>query len=92
MESPGQPCRMPKKTLKRVLRPKAPIPNCPDYNSVNSDTSTLVGEDTDDGVVTVLLKKRSKTIPYYTRGRTYSNVESVRRVNTNFSLKRIRFE
>ncbi len=47
-----------KKALKRGFRPRAPIPNCPD--SGNSDTSTLVGEDTDDGVVTVLLKKEKQ--------------------------------
>ncbi len=49
-----------KKALKRGFRPREPIPNCPDYDSGNSDTSTLVGEDTDDGVVTVLLKKEKQ--------------------------------
>ncbi len=47
-------CKTSKKTVIRVLRLTAPIANCPDYDSDDSDTSTLGGEDTVDEAITVL--------------------------------------
>ncbi len=56
---------MGKKTLNRVLRLTAPIANCPDYDSDDCYTSTLEGEDTVDDAITVLPKRRRKTV-YFT--------------------------
>ncbi len=55
-----QRCKAWEKTLNRVFRLTAPIANCPDYDSDDSDTSTLAGEDTVDEAITVLPKKEEK--------------------------------
>ncbi len=57
-ENPEQQSRTPKRALKRVFRPRAPIPNFPDYDSDDSDTSTLVGEEAEDETTTVVPKKK----------------------------------
>ncbi len=62
-ESLEQLCKAWEKTLNRILRLAAPIANCPDYGSDDSDTSTLEGEDTVDEAITVLPKKRREEGP-----------------------------
>ncbi len=59
----AQLCKTWEKTLNRVLRLTAPIKNCPDYDSGDSDTSTLEGEDTVDEAITVLPKRRREERP-----------------------------
>ncbi len=61
-------CKTWEKTLNRVLRLTAPIANCPDYDSDDSDTSTLAGEDTVDEAITVLSKRRRKTVYFTLKG------------------------
>ncbi len=56
------------KTLRRVLRLTAPIANWPDYDSDDSDTSTLEGEDTVDEAITVLSKRRRRTVYFILEG------------------------
>ncbi len=69
-QSPVRLCKTLKKTLKRVFRSRIFLPNCPDYDSDDSDTSTLEGEDTVDEAITVLPKKEEKKDRiFYTRRR-----------------------
>ncbi len=51
--NPEQPSKALKKAPKRVFRPRALIPNYPDY-----DTSSLAGEETEDEIMTVGPKEK----------------------------------
>ncbi len=64
-------CKTWEKTLNRATRLTAPIANCPNYGSDDSDTSTLEGEEaTVDEAITVLPKKEEKKDRrFYTRRR-----------------------
>ncbi len=57
-ENSEQLSRTPKKALKWIFRPRAPIPNYSNYDSDNCDTSNLVGEETENEVMTVMSKKK----------------------------------
>ncbi len=61
-------CKALKKTLKRVFRSRALLTNCLDYDSDDSDTSSLEGEDTFDEAITVLPKRRIKTVDFTIEG------------------------
>ncbi len=54
------------KTLKRVFRSRIFLP---DYDSDDSDTSTLEGEDTVDEATTVLQKKKKADRIFYIKRR-----------------------
>ncbi len=53
--NPEQPSKAPKKAPKRVFRPRALIPNYPDY-----DSSSLVGEEAEDEIMTVGPKEKKR--------------------------------